>query len=63
MHVYLPYNLVVDREDKKQIGEFLKSCPEDLRDWIGAIDFVAIDRSDNEIFDLCIKKILRIGKL
>ena len=48
----------VDREDKKSIGAFLGTCPEDLRG-IGGIDFIAIDRSDNESFALGVSKVIK----
>ena len=48
----------VDRDDKKSIGEFLRTCPEDLRA-VGGIDFVAIDRSDNESFELGVRRVVK----
>ena len=45
----------VDREDKRNIGAFLGGCPEDLRS-LGNIDFVALDRSDNELFEVRLRE-------
>jgi hypothetical protein len=54
-----------DRDDKKSIGAFLQMCPEDLRGIGGidfvSIDFVSIDRSDDELFEVGVRKVIKKG--
>ena len=49
---------IIDSSDKGRIGELVNMAPEDLRD-IGGVDFVDFNRSDDEYFDLGVKKVLR----
>jgi WD40 repeat protein len=46
----------VDREDKTNIGALLSNCPPQLKD-IGNIEFISLDRSDHESFDLGVRKV------
>jgi len=52
---------VVDLEDKKRIGEFTKMAPDDLKR-IGSIDFVDLNPSDKEYWDVGLKKIFDKAK-
>ena len=52
---------VVDLEDKKRIGEFTKMAPADLKR-IGSIDFVDLNPSDKEYWDVGLKKIFDKAK-
>ena len=45
-------------EDKTRIGEFLGGAPSDLKD-LGNTDFIELIRSDNEFWDVGLKKIIR----
>ena len=52
---------VVDLEDKKRIGEFTKMAPADLKR-IGSIDFVDLNPSDKEYWDVGLQKIFDKAK-
>ena len=49
---------VIRMEDKTEIGTFLSQAPDDLKD-IGNIDFVDLNRSDKEYWDVGVNKIVR----
>ena len=49
---------VIRMEDKTEIGTFLSQAPDDLKD-IGNIDFIDLNRSDKEYWDVGVNKIVR----
>ena len=53
-----PLVVAIPIELKPRIGKLLAACPPDLRA-IGSIDFIALDRSDDEYWQLGVSKILR----
>ncbi len=54
----LPIQPVVAAEDKQKITEFLSAIPADLHQ-LKDVDWVHIDRKDNEYFEVGVTKILR----
>ena len=52
---------VVDLEDKKRIGEFTKMAPADLKR-IASIDFVDMNSTDKDYWDVGLRKILDKAK-
>ena len=52
---------VVHQKDKERIGEFIKMAPDDLKR-IGSIDFVDLNPSDKEYWDVGLKKIFDKAK-
>ena len=52
---------VVHQKDKERIGEFIKMAPADLKR-IGTIDFVDLNPSDKEYWDVGLKKIFDKAK-
>ena len=52
---------VVHLEDKKRIGEFIKMAPDDLKR-IGSIDFVHLDPTDKQYWDVGLGKIVDKAK-
>jgi len=61
----VPIQPVIDANDKKNIGEFLSMCPESttsgkpMRSYLGGIDWIHVDRSDSDYWELGVKKILK----
>ena len=49
---------IVDVKDKGRIGEFIKMAPDDLK-VIGKIDFVDLNMSDPEYWEVGMQKVLR----
>ena len=52
---------IVHQKDKERIGEFIKMAPADLKR-IGSIDFVDLNPSDKEYWDVGLKKIFDKAK-
>ena len=50
---------VVRAEDKQKIGDFLKLAPEHLRDMLGGIEWIDLERNDREYLEVGIRKIKR----
>ena len=50
---------VIRAEDKQNIGNIISQAPPDLK-FLADIDFIHLDRSDNEYFDLGVRKIQRV---
>ena len=53
-----PIQPVVSVDDKRQIGDFIQSAPEDLR-MIGNIDFIDLNRSHLDYWELGVKLIIQ----
>ena len=49
---------VIRVDDKKRVGEFIASAPGDLKD-IGKVDWVHLDRGDNEYWDVGVNKLVK----
>ena len=52
----------MDAKDKTHIRSFIEMAPDDLKK-IGQIDFIDLDRSDAEYFQVGINKVLKRCKL
>eukprot|EP00746_Dinoflagellata_sp_MGD_P036404 gnl/MRDRNA2_/MRDRNA2_187311_c0_seq1.p1 gnl/MRDRNA2_/MRDRNA2_187311_c0~~gnl/MRDRNA2_/MRDRNA2_187311_c0_seq1.p1 ORF type:complete len:682 (-),score=116.88 gnl/MRDRNA2_/MRDRNA2_187311_c0_seq1:92-2083(-) len=50
---------VILAEDKKKIADLVSEAPEEFHDLM-SVDFIALDRSDNEYWEVGIKKLIRV---
>ena len=52
---------IVDSTDKSRIGEFLGMAPDDLK-YLGSVDFVDFNQTDDDFFSLGVEKVLKKAK-
>ena len=53
----IPIQPVIRMEDKRNIGKLLAAAPDDLKD-LGQVDFIHLDRSDVDYWQLGISKVI-----
>ena len=59
----IPVVPIIHPMDKLNIGKLIAGFPEHLREPIGSLEFIVLDRNDPEMFEVGMRKILRAVKL
>eukprot|EP00035_Acanthoeca_spectabilis_P007638 m.139929 g.139929 ORF g.139929 m.139929 type:complete len:133 (-) comp14024_c0_seq2:63-461(-) len=57
----VPIQPVIRATDKREIGAMISLAPEELK-FIGGIDFITMDRSDADYWQVGVEKVLRARK-
>ena len=55
VQAHVPIQPILRVEDKQRIGEFLAQAPDDLK-YLGGVDWIDLNRGDNEYWDLGVTK-------